>query len=109
MIAVRLKRNPYCGYLRTGTEYWRNLILSLGYIPHIRGLHFRIYKTYPCLLASFCLFGWEVAVWILVEIFTRDLFPHLQQEKMNTTVIWWEWSGGCQNGLGIWTWNMVGM
>src|SRR5260370_5485573 len=78
MIAVRLKRNPYCGYLRTGTEYWRNLILSLGYISHIWGLHFRIYKTYPCLLASFCLCGWEVALWILVEIFMRDLFPCLQ-------------------------------
>src|SRR5260370_6272666 len=62
----------------TGTEYWRNLILSLGYISHIWCLHFWIYETYPCLLASFCLFGWEAAVWILVEIFTRDLFPHLQ-------------------------------
>ena len=77
MIAVRLKRNLYCGYLRTCTEYWRNLILSLGYISHIWGLHFRIHETYPCLLAYFCLFGWEVAVWILVEIFMIDLFPCL--------------------------------
>src|SRR5260370_35302788 len=60
-------------------EYWRNLILSLGYISCIWSLHFRIYETYPCLLACFCLFGWEVAVWILVEIFMRDLFPHLHQ------------------------------
>src|SRR5260370_34443134 len=51
---------------------WRKLTLSLGYISCIWGLHFRIYKTYPCLLAAFCLFGWEVAVWILVEIFMRD-------------------------------------
>src|SRR5260370_29431178 len=53
-------------------DNWRNLILSLDYISCIWGLHFRIYETYPCLLAAFCLFGWEVAVWILVEIFTRD-------------------------------------
>src|SRR5260370_39187644 len=52
-------------------DNWSNLILSLDYISHIWGLHFNIYETYPCLLAAFCLFGWEVAVWILVEIFTR--------------------------------------
>src|SRR5260370_42608366 len=86
-------------------EYWRNLILSLGYISHIWGLHFRIYETYPCLLAYFCLFGWEVAVWILVEIFTRDLFPHLHWSglKFNYELF------NCNNfDIHYWSWNYCG-
>src|SRR5260370_11001383 len=66
-------------------DNWRNLILSLDYISHIWSLHFRIYETYPCLLAAFCLFGWEVAVWILVEIFMGDLFPCLQWHRHSSS------------------------